>query len=108
MIDNLSPAKMFGSYFDSSMAAGYKASGDEQKNGVATVHYVADASIMADYSDLLGVTGGTWTAEVWIAKSGGYPVSTKIECTGGSSEFLLQLDVTNVNDPANSVKAPSL
>lgn len=108
MIDTMSPAKMFGSYFDSSVAAGYKAAGEEQKNGVATIHYVGDASMMSEYGSMLGVTGGTWSAEVWIAKTGGYPVSTKIESKGGSAAFLLQLDVTNVNDPANVVKAPSL
>ena len=108
MADSMSPAKMFGSYLDPSMASGYKAAGDEQKNGVATTHYVAAADVMSQYGDLLGVTGGTWSAEVWVAKTGGYPVSMKLANTGGSSDFLFSMDITNINDSANVVDAPKI
>jgi hypothetical protein len=104
--DSLSPEKMLGAYVGPSMASGYKAAGDEQKNGVATVHYSGDASMMSEYGSLLGVTGGTWSADVWIAKDGGYPVSVKIAASGGSSDFEFSMDITNVNDPANKVVAP--
>jgi hypothetical protein len=106
MVDNLSPEKMFGSYLGSDVAGGYKLVGNEQKNGVAAAHFSGDASLMAEYGSMLGVTGGTWTADVWIASDGGYPISMKLAGTGGSSDFLFTMDVTNVNDPANVVVAP--
>jgi hypothetical protein len=104
--DSLSPEKMLGAYVSPDMASGYKSVGDEQKNGVATSHFTADSSAMAEYGSLVGVTGGTWTADVWIAKDGGYPVSVKIGVTGGSSDFEFSMDITNVNDPANKITAP--
>jgi len=107
LADSLSPQKMFGSYLGTGEADGYKAVGDEQKNGVSTTHYTASADILSQYGSLLGVTGGTWTADVWVAKDGGYPVSMKIASTGGSSEFLMSIDITNINDPANAITAPN-
>ncbi len=86
----------------------YKAVGEEQHNGMATVHYQADASIMSTYGSMLGVTGGTWSADVWLAKDGGYPVGVSIKSTGGSATFEMTLDITNINDPANKVEAPKV
>ncbi len=106
MADNFAPEKMFGSYITDQTASGYNLVGEEQKNGVATMHFSADASVMNEYSSLLGVEGGTWSADVWIAKTGGYPVSVKVLNTGGSSAFEFSMDITNVNDPANKVVAP--
>jgi hypothetical protein len=107
MADSLSPEKLFGSYLGADLAAGYKSAGEEQKNGVTAVHYVAGADVMNQYGSLLGVDGGTWTAEVWISKDGGYPVGMKLASTGGSSEFLMQIDITNINDPANVITDPT-
>ena len=104
--DSLSPEKMFGSYITDQTASGYHVVGDEQKNGVQAVHYTADANLMSEYGSMLGVEGGTWTADVWIAKDGGYPVSVKLQVTGGSEDFLFSMDITNVNDPANKIVAP--
>jgi hypothetical protein len=108
MAQSMSPAKLFGSYLGADLASGYKQSGEEQKNGIATLHYVASADVMGEYGSLLGVTGGNWSAEVWIPKSGGYPVSMKLANTGGTSDFLFAMDITNVNDSANVIEAPKI
>jgi hypothetical protein len=42
--------------------------------------------------------------EIWIAEDGGYLVSLSAT---GLSESDFQMDVTNVNDPANVVERPS-
>jgi hypothetical protein len=105
LADSLAPDKMFDSYVGD-MASGYTMVGEEQKNGVTAIHYTASTDLFGSYGSMLGVAGGTWTADVWVAKDGGYPVSMKIEATGGSEDFLFAMDITHVNDPANVITAP--
>ncbi|HEX8939264.1 MAG TPA: hypothetical protein VF763_03790 [Candidatus Limnocylindrales bacterium] len=108
LADSLAPEKMFDSTMTGSAADGFKSVGDEKKNGVDTVHYVADAKVLAGYGELFGVKDATtWSAETWIAKDGGYPVSMSVKATGGSDTFEMTMDITNINDAANKVQAPA-
>lgn len=108
MADSFAPEKMFGSTLSGTAVDGYRAAGDEQKNGTATVHYVADASMLNEYASLFGVDNATnWSAEVWIAKDGGYPVSMAVTASGGTEAFEMTFDITNVNDPGNEVETPA-
>jgi hypothetical protein len=106
-VDDLLPAAEYATWFDS-RAASFKAVGEETKNGLLCVHYKADDS-------LAGVTASgrasLFRAELWISKSGNYPVSGVFGITdaagaisGGSG---YAFDVTHVNDPANKVTAPA-
>lgn len=108
MADSLSPEKMLGgasSYMDQMQKIG-----DESKNGVETTHYKADDKVLssaATYLDLLGLKDAKWNWEIWVAKQGGYIVSYVMTGTGSdSSEMTLSLDISDVNSPANVVKAP--
>ena len=109
MADSFSPATMFSSAIDTSTAGGYTKVGSENKNGVQADHYQASAADLAEYGSMLGVTGATWTADVWVAQDGGYPVSMSIlaKATDNSVAYEIQFDITNVNDPANKVTAPT-
>ena len=109
MVDSLSPEKMFGSF--GSFASQMQVVGDETKNGVATTHLKAGSDILATLGSSLGSTfgipDGNWTMDVWVAKDGGYAVSWVMKGTGtGGAEAGISLDLTNVNDPANTVKGP--
>jgi hypothetical protein len=106
LADSFAPEKMFGSTLSGSAAAGYKAAGEEQKNGVAAVHYKADANQLGEYGSLFGVEGATWSADVWIAKEGGYPVSMSVQATGGSEKFQMSFDITDINNASNKVESP--
>ena len=106
LADSFAPEKMFGSTLSGSAAAGYKAAGEEQKNGVAAVHYKADANQLGEYGSLFGVEDATWSADVWIAKGGGYPVSMSVQATGGSEKFQMSFDITDINNPSNTVESP--
>ena len=106
LADSFAPEKMFGSTLSDSAAQGYKAAGEEQKNGVAAVHYKADANQLGEYGSLFGVEGATWSADVWIAKEGGYPVSMSVQATGGSEKFQMSFDITDINNPSNKVELP--
>jgi hypothetical protein len=107
LADSFAPEKMFGSTLSGSAAEGYKAVGEEQKNGVAAVHYTADASLLGTYGSLFGVEGNaTWSADVWVAKGGGYPVSMSVKATGGSENFEMTFDITDINNPSNKVESP--
>lgn len=108
LADSFSPEKMFGSTLSGSAAAGYKAVGEEPKNGVAAVHYTADATVLGTYGSLFGVEGNaTWSADVWVAKDGGYPVSMSVLATGGTEEFKMIFDVTDINSPSNKIVSPA-
>jgi hypothetical protein len=109
MTDSLAPIQMFQNVVDPSVISGYNKVGSETKNNVVTDHYQASASALAEYGSMLSVTGATWTADVWIAQNGGYPVSMSIlaKASDNSIVYEIQLDITNINDPANTVTAPT-
>lgn len=107
--DAFLPEKLFSTNF-TGYASGYKLVGDEQKNGVACHHFQADTTVLKQYATLHGVTGD-WHADVWIAKDGGFPVSWAVRGSaaagGASGTYSMSVDITNINDPANKVTAPS-
>ncbi len=109
MADSFSPQTMFSSALDTSSASGWSKVGTETKNGVSADHYQASTSVLAEYGSSLGVTDATWSADVWIAKDGGYPVSMAIMATASdkSVAYEIQFDLSNVNDPANKITAPT-
>lgn len=109
MADSFSPSKMFSSYASEGLDSYHKV-GSEQKNGVQADHYQADASSFGTYGSMLGVSGDvTWSADIWVAQDGGYPVSVLILATDKSNKtsFKMSLDLTNINDPNNKVTAPT-
>jgi hypothetical protein len=83
--------------------------GSETKNGVETVHYTADPSVLGALPSVYGIEG-TWAMDVWLAKGGGYLVSATVTGSGTSGsetgEFRLVMDITNIDDPANSIQPP--
>ena len=108
LADSLSPATLFSSAITASTVGGYQRVGSESKNGVDADHYQATAAALAEYGSILGVTDATWSANVWLAKAGGYPVSVAIVAQSGSTvAYQLSFDLTNVNDPSNSVTEPT-
>jgi hypothetical protein len=110
MAESLSPATMFSSAMDTSAGSDFSKVGTDTKNGVKADHYTASASALAAYGSSLGVaTDATWSADVWIAQDGGYPVSMSILAVGSDKSVLYQItfDISNINDPSNSITAPA-
>jgi hypothetical protein len=110
MADSLSPASMFSSAMDTSGGSGFSKVGTDTKNGVKADHYTASASALSAYGSTLGVAAdATWSADVWIAQNGGYPVSMSILAVGSDKSVLYQItfDISNINDPSNNVTAPT-
>jgi hypothetical protein len=109
MTDSLSPIEMFQNMIDPSVISGYDKVGSETKDKVDTDHYQASASVLAGYESLISVTDAKWTADVWIAKNGGYPVSMSILAKAGDDSIVYEIlfDITNINDTANKVTAPT-
>jgi hypothetical protein len=103
------PGQLYATWFDS-FASGYKSAGDDTQNGVACTHYKGDSSISSLYGSLAGVQG-SFTADLWVAKDGGYPVKGVLgysaSAGGQSGAFGYTLDVTHVNDSSNAVAEPS-
>ena len=108
-LTNLTINTGYATWFDQN-ALSFKMAGEESKNGIQCVRYDGDSSLVGLYSS---VDGGSsqLTAEVWIAKDGNYPVSGIFGYSGSqgskSGPFGFSFDVTHVNEPANSVAAPT-
>lgn len=91
----------------------FKLVGEEKVDGVDTTHYtstnpgaVTFLVSMADVSDAVG------TVDMWIVKSGGYPLKLTAALSGtssgaGNGKFNFEVDITKVNDSGNVVTIPS-
>ena len=104
------PTQLYGTWFDS-FATGFKSAGDDTQNGVPCIHFKGDTSLSGMYSRIAGVQG-TFSADLWVAKDGGYPVKGVLAYSatsgGKGGAFGYSLDVTHVNDAANVVAQPSV
>jgi hypothetical protein len=109
MADSFSPSTMFTSFVGASSDSGFTKVGTDTKNGVQADHYQASAAALAEFGSASGVDAATWSADVWIAQNGGYPVSMSIlgKAADNSVAYEIQFDITNVNDPANKISAPT-
>ena len=120
--DSYGPAVQLAHYFDLSVAPYYTAAGDETVNGVATTRYTAAPQILNFMVGNWGVTaangkqdGLVQAGDIWIAKSGGYPVRWKVTAkgalagpgSGGSADFEYLLDITKANDAGNKIAVPA-
>ena len=117
--DSYGPAVQLAHYFDASVAPYYTAAGDETVNGVLTTRYTAAPQILNFMVGNWGVTPANGelvqAGDIWIAKSGGYPVRWKVTATGGvagpgsggSADFEFLIDITGANDPANVIHVPA-
>jgi hypothetical protein len=103
------PGQLYATWFDA-FSSGYKSAGDDTQNGIACTHYKGDNSISTLYGSMAGVQG-TFNADLWVAKDGGYPVKGVLgySATAGSQggTFGYTLDVTHVNDSSNVIAQPS-
>jgi hypothetical protein len=105
--DGLLPGAEYATWFDS-RAASFKAVGEETRNGVLCVRYKGDDS-------LGGVTASgsasLFRADLWISKSGNFPVSGVFGITDASGAISggsgYSFDVTHPNAPANKVGVPA-
>lgn len=102
MLGFFDPAILLGAFAKASLASSQDL-GTETKNGVNSHHYKSNASLLG--GGTLGLPAGS-SIEFWTAVDGGYLVSYAATGFGGVAGGDMTIDVTNVNDPANKVKAP--
>ena len=108
--DAVSPGTMFTSSIDASASANFlKVDSGGTKNGVKADHYQASSGAFDEQASILGISGATWSGDVWIAADGGYPVSVAVVAKAADSSVAYEMtfDLSNVNDSANSVVAPT-
>jgi LppX_LprAFG lipoprotein len=79
--------------------------GDETRNGVATKHYKGAAPTAM--GSLFGLPTGTWTMEAWVAKDGGFLVSSALIGEATEGKFTMTMDVSDLDSPSNTVEAPA-
>jgi hypothetical protein len=91
------------------LAPGLMAVGTERKNGIPAGHYRVDSS--SEVAAGAGLTSGT--ADLWIATHGGYLVAFSVDGSwdvdddGTSTPVTLRIDVSHVDDRANTVRPPA-
>jgi hypothetical protein len=105
-IDSLKPDQLLSGYSDIS---GLAKVGEEDKNGIPSEHFQSTED--PGIGGLFGLPEASWTMDVWLAKDGGFPVSTVIVAegksdTGETGKFTMSVDVTSVNDPNLVIEAP--
>jgi hypothetical protein len=108
MASSFSPEKLFGPL--GSYASQMTVVGDETKNGIATTHLTAPASMLstaaAPLGSAFGLDNGDWTMDVWVAKDGGYAVSYVMTGKNSTANLSMSMDLSDINSPNNVVKAP--
>ena len=82
-----------------------QAVGDETKNGVATTHYKGTAP--TSVGSMFGLPTGTWTMEAWVAKDGGYLVSSALVGEATDGKFTMSVDISDLDSPNNTVEPPA-
>ena len=97
-------------------AGGYRRVGPERHAGIATSHYEASTKGLAAYKSTLAFKGPI-TADVWIAREGGYLVASRLSGKAShidpylnhtvDDSFVLQFELSHVNDAANVVTLPA-
>jgi hypothetical protein len=108
-LTDLLPGHDYALWFDAK-ASYFHAVGNEPKNGVPCVHYVADPSLGNIYAEAT-VAPASFRAELWVATSGNFPVSgvysfdAPAGASGGSWGFTF--DITHPGDTTNAVAAPT-
>lgn len=120
--DSYGPAVQLAHYFDLAVAPYYTPAGDETVNGVLATRYTAAPQILNFMVGNWGVKAANGKADglvqagdIWIAKTGGYPVRWKVTATGGaagagsggSADFDYLLDITKANDAGNKIVVPA-
>jgi hypothetical protein len=107
-LSDLLPTDLYGTWFDDN-SSGFTVAGEENKNGVDCIHYKGNSSLSAGLS-AFGVSAN-FQADLWVAKDGNYPVSGVYgffgSSGGQSASYGYSFDITNVNDPSNTVTAPT-
>ena len=78
--------------------------GDEDKNGIATTHWTGEAP--ATVGSMFGLPTGTWTMEAWIARDGGYLISSAVTGEATDGKFTMSVDITDLDSSDNTVEAP--
>jgi hypothetical protein len=95
------PSLMIGAFGSAAWSQAATDMGAEQKNGVNAHHYRIDST--SPNAALLALPAGA-TIDVWIADDD-YLVA--VETTGFAGNKNVQIEITNVDDPANKVDEPS-
>lgn len=103
------PTSDYAAWFDENSTQ-FAAAGTETRNGVECVHFKGADSLGKLYGTASGVSA-SFSANLWVAKSGDYPVSGsfgfRASTSSGAGSFGYEFEITNINDAANKVEAPT-
>lgn len=97
----LDPTTLVAAYANLPWATGATNMGEDSKNGIASHHLHADSTTLGA---LAGIVPPGGAIDAWVADDGGYIVAMEVT---ENNAVTFQIEVSNVNDPANVVTVPA-
>lgn len=108
LVDQVSPAAVYAAF---DFSTGFDLVAAAATDPIGTDHYHAGDSALAEFASVAGVDNASWTADVWISQTGGYPARISIVATASPTDktvvYERTFDVTDVNSASNKVTAPA-
>jgi hypothetical protein len=99
----LLPVAYYETWFDPRVS-GFSAVGEEDHNGIACTYFSGSQALGNLYAS---AAGGSFQADLWIARDGSYPVGGRYLVPVGGYVSGYSFEITAVDDPANAVAAPT-
>jgi hypothetical protein len=108
LVDQLSPSTIYAAF---DFTSGFTLAPSEPTDPLGTNHYQAGDTALLEFASVAGVQNANWTADVWIAKVGDYPVRISIVGTASATNKTVVYErsfyLTDVNAATNKVTAPT-
>jgi hypothetical protein len=87
--------------------AGAQRVGEEDRNGVPTIHYLAEGSSSPEMAAELGPDS---VVHLWVATDGGHMVALEMQGTtevqGVDTDIVMSMDISRINDPTIEIRPP--
>jgi hypothetical protein len=81
--------------------------GEEERNGIPSVHYIAEAGSSPDLAEEFGDEA---VVHLWVAQDGGHLVGFEMTGTtdvnGTDTEVVMSFDISRINDPTIDIQPP--
>jgi hypothetical protein len=108
LVDQLAPNAIYAAF---DFTTGFSLVPSQPTDPLGSDHYQAGDAALTEFASVAGVQNANWTANVWIDRSGGYPVKISIVGTTSATDktvlYERTFELSDVNAATNKVTAPT-